>query len=59
MPKCKLYIRAGANDAYIGEYPSKEAAEKYYKLIKSDIQKLYGYTVKAQPIYIQQGKAKK
>lgn len=56
MAKCKLYLRVGANDAYIGDFPSKEAAEKYYKLIKSDIHKLYGYKVKAQPIYVQQGK---
>ena len=59
MSKCKLYIKAGADNTYIGEFPSRKAAEKYHNLIKTDIQQRYGYKVKAEPVYVEQGKPKK
>ena len=58
MGKCKLYLRAGKQDTYIGEYPSREAAEKHYNLIKGEIKQRYGYMVQAQPVYVEQGKGK-
>ena len=56
MGKCKLYLRAGKQDTYIGEYPSREAAEKHYNLIKGEIKQRYGYTVQAEPVYVETGK---
>ena len=59
MAKCKLYIRAGTEDTYIGEFANREAAEKYVTLVKTEIHQKYGYKVKAEPVYVEQGKPKK
>ena len=58
MSKCKLYIRAGTGDTYIGEFPSREAAEKHYNLVKTEVQKRYGYSVQAKPVYVETGKGR-
>ena len=58
MAKCKLYIRAGAADTYIGEFSSREKAEVHYNLIKGEIKQKYGYTVQAEPVYVETGKGR-
>lgn len=58
MSKCKLYLRAGQNDNYIGTFPSRAKAEEYYNQVKHEIRKKYGYDGQAQPVYVESGKGR-
>ena len=58
MGKCKLYLNSATGHIYIGEFASREAAERYYNAIKGQVKEKYGYSVKTQPVYVEQGKGK-
>lgn len=58
MGKCKLYIQAGEHSDYIGEYASREAAERQYDIIKAMFKLRYGPFVIMQPVYVEQGKGR-
>lgn len=58
MGKCKLYLRNGTDDFYIGEFKSREKAEEYYNLCKNQIKEICGYDTQAEPVYVETGKGR-
>lgn len=53
---CKLYIRAGGRDWFMGEYPNRKRAEMVWGLSKEKLRNEMGSDV--QPIYVETGKGR-
>ena len=53
---CKLYVKAGKVDFYLGSFPNQEKAESHYRLIKAKIETEYG--TGAKPVYVETGKGR-
>lgn len=58
MGKCKLYIRTGVNDFYVGEFKNRKAAEKNWVNQQGLYQQIYPSVIPMRPIYVEQGKEK-
>ena len=56
MGKCKLYIRSGGLDWFIGNFPNQEKAEAFYNAAIAMIETKYG--TNPQPIYVETKKGK-
>lgn len=48
---CKLYIRNGSLDTYLGTFKNQEKAEAHYQLVRSKIETELGSG--ATPIYVE------
>lgn len=53
---CKLYIKAGSIDFYLGSFPNREKAEGHYRLIRAKVEDEYG--TDAKPVYVETGKGR-
>ncbi|MBQ3504854.1 MAG: hypothetical protein IJA75_09155, partial [Oscillospiraceae bacterium] len=54
---CKLYVRYGQRDMYLGEFKDEERAGKHFQLIKAKLESELGTDIK--PVYVKQGKGKR
>ena len=53
---CKLYVRYGQRDMYLGEFKDEERAGKHFRLIRAKLESELGTDIK--PVYVKQGKGK-
>lgn len=54
MAACKLYIRFGGLDTYLGCFRNKEKVEEHYRIIRPKLETQYGTGV--VPIYVESRK---
>lgn len=54
---CKLYVRSGSFDTYLGQFKNQEKAKEHYQLVRVKVESELGTGI--QPIYVEQGKGKR